>query len=275
MPPNASWSKPLDIRTPPLAGFKDTFYRDPNASLPLDPPILGGLWERNFGRAPSTVTVDYTKFVALEKMLRRTAATVSSIDVLVAGLRKHSADWEGMSEEQRSEASGVTARLTGCLTLAISHAAALSVRASASCMQTRRKAALDNIRSREIPDPLREWLLCQPLPTEKSSLFGPVVPTLLKELAVDVNELRKGIAFIAKPARSDPKPDGGFARGKKRRLMVAAQLRSTKLLNLMGSPVAGAAGATRAVGRKGRGKSSFSFPAPVATPPKGEPSQRS
>ena len=113
LPPNASWSKPLDARIPTLAGFKDTYYKDPNASLPIDPPTLGGLWERNFGKAPSMIAVDYAKFVALERMIRRVVATISSIDVLVAGLRQHSTNWEGMSEEQRSEASGVTARLTG------------------------------------------------------------------------------------------------------------------------------------------------------------------
>ena len=38
LPPNASWSKTLDARSPALAGFKDTFYKDPSATLSVDPP---------------------------------------------------------------------------------------------------------------------------------------------------------------------------------------------------------------------------------------------
>ena len=59
LPPNADPSKPLDIRRPPLPGFKDLFYRDPNATLPLDPPKLGHDWERSVGKTPRTVMMSH------------------------------------------------------------------------------------------------------------------------------------------------------------------------------------------------------------------------
>ena len=40
LPANAMF-RPADLRKLPLAGFKDVFYRDPNAFLPLDPPEVG------------------------------------------------------------------------------------------------------------------------------------------------------------------------------------------------------------------------------------------
>ena len=276
MPPNASGSKPLDARIPTLAGFKDSYYKDPNASVPIEPPPLGGTWERSFGKAPATITVDHAKFVAMERMIRRVVATISSIDVLVAGLRQHSTDWEGMSEEQRAEASSVTARLTSCLTMAISHAAAISVRASATCVQTRRKAALESARKRDIPEPMREWLLCQPLPSEKGFLFGPAVPTLINELAVDVHELRKGMALMTKPPRSDTRQEGGFGKGQKRKKSFG---RGTPPQQQTFQPQ----GQSFARGRDnfrrkkkggGRGKPSFP-PPPASTTPKGESTQRS
>ena len=277
LPPNASWSKPLDTRTPKLTGFKDTFYKDPKAAFPIDPPSLGGQWERNFGKAPAMISVDYTKFVALERMIRRYVATLSSIDVLVAGLRQHSANWESMSEEQRNEASAVSARLTGCLTLAISHSAAIGVRAAATCTQTRRKAVLDNARTREIPEQMREWLLCQPLPQQKSYLFGPAVSTLLKELSVDVEELRKNMALMARPPRSDPKPEGGFSKGHKgkksfgRGHSSAPQYQSAQPARQPYNQ--GKERFPRK--RKGRGRGKFSFPnSTAATTPKGESMQR-
>ena len=210
-------------------------------------------------------------------MIRCVVATVSSIDVLVAGLRQHSANWEGMSEEQRTEASGATARLTGCLTLAISHAVALSVRATATCTQTRRKAALDNATLRDIPDPLREWLLCQPLAVDKSSIFGSAIPTLMKEMSVDVNELRKGMALMAKPSRSESRPAESFGRGQKRKKSFG---RGSAPQYQASQPHGQSSGRGRNNSRrhrrgKGKARPSFTFPNPAAGPPKGEPSQRS
>ena len=136
---------------------------------------------------------------------------MSSIDVLVAGLRKQSDNWDNLPEEEKLTSKALSGKLISCLSLGISHAAMLSTRASAACMQVRRKAALDACTQNTISEPVKEWLMVQPLNQSPASLFGKAIPALQKELSVDMSELRKGMAMLAKPVQQ---PNTSASRGR-------------------------------------------------------------
>ena len=276
LPPNSSSSRTVDSKVPALTGYKDVYYRDPQAAFTLDPPMLGPNWERSVAKPPSVVSMDYAKFTALEKMMRRVVATISSVDILVAGLRKHTLDMVSMDAEQRAAGAAVSDKLTGCLTLAISHAAALSVRATASCVMARRRSALLCPSKLVLSDTLKEWLMCQPLnqPKHASGLFGPVVLTLMKEVTPDLSEFRKGISFLARPpARGDQQQRGGRKRSFNQAFAPAQD-----------SSPSPDQGRGRGRGKRSRGrfrrqfrggKKGFPFPPPSAPAVKSEGGQRS
>ena len=138
--------------------------------------------------------------MSLEKLARRALSCTSAIDVLVAALRKHSAPQNAMSEEERKTALAVSHKLMNCLSLAITHSAAMASRAAISCMQIRRKATLDNCTSVQLSEPVKEWLMLQPfLQDANPTLFGNVVAELQRETSVDMAEFKKGVALLTKP----------------------------------------------------------------------------
>ena len=103
MPSNTK-CRGVDIKHLPLLGYKDKYYRDPKANIPVDAPEMGQQWETNIGPYPKTVSVDYKGVVALEKTLRRVVATVSAVDVLVASMRRQAAHMAQLQDSEKSEA---------------------------------------------------------------------------------------------------------------------------------------------------------------------------
>ena len=273
MPANAMY-RPADLRKLPLAGYKDVFYKDPNAYLQLDPPEVGHHWQSSIGPNPRTVNMDYKAFLHLEKTMRRVAAGISSMDILMAALRTQAAKMPDLSEQDRKAALAVNAKLTNSLTLAISHSASFAVRAVADCVGARRKATLAVAKRVEISDPTKTWLMCQPLGNKAlgGNLFGPVVPTVVKESTSEIAELRRGFAQLAKPHPS-PNFQSGRGRGNKRQYdhAYSGDYNRGRGHNYRG----------RGRGRGGRGgrgaggKSTYTFPPPSATVTKPDAPSRS
>ena len=126
----------------PLAGYKDIFYKDPGATLGVDPPAISPQCESNVGSAPKTITIEYKAFLAMERRQRRLVATISSVDILMAALRTQASKMADLPDAEKKSALAVNAQLTNSLTMAISHAMSFAVRSVADSVTLRRKATL-------------------------------------------------------------------------------------------------------------------------------------
>ena len=205
--------------------------------------------------------------------MRRVSAGISSMDILMAALRTQAAKMSDLSEQDRKAALALNAKLTNSLTMAISHSASFAVRAVADCVGARRKATLAVAKKVEISDPTKTWLMCQPMGIKSLgvNLFGPVVPTVLKESNSEIAELRRGFAQLAKPQLS-ANFQSSRGRGNKRQYDQAF---SGDYSRGRGHNYRGRGRGRGGRGGRGGGKPTYTFPPPSATVTKPDAPSRS
>lgn len=156
-----------------VPSYHDKYYSlhsDVFSSLPpeVDHSLENHVFGKKSGSWKSQKCISAKDVASIERSGRRSLCVISSMDVLVDAI-------QSILEKDKVESPELSL-LFSSLSRSIAHAAAHSAQGVAQSMVARRKCFI-SAAGKEVPEPIHEWLLCQPLlsNTDKpSSLFGNV-----------------------------------------------------------------------------------------------------
>ena len=134
----------------------------------VDHSLENHVFGKRSGSWKSQKCISAKDVTSIERSSRKTLCVISSMDVLLDAI-------QSILEKDKVESPELSL-LFSSLSRSIAHAAAHSAQGVAQSMVARRKCFL-SAAGKEVPEPIHEWLLCQPLLSNSdkpSSLFGNV-----------------------------------------------------------------------------------------------------
>ena len=153
-----------------VPGYKDKFYGSKDDQFSLTPPTIDPNLKSLIDKETAWEKKEYLSakdLTPIERSLRRNLAVISSMDLLIHGIRK-------VTDSLGHETNPHLNQLFESLSMSLGHAAAHSAQGVAASVIKRRDCFLRGAGSR-IPSSIHEWMKCQPiLSSAESSLFGNI-----------------------------------------------------------------------------------------------------
>jgi hypothetical protein len=153
-----------------VPGYRDKFYGSKEDQFALAPPTIDPNLKSLIDKETAWEKREFLSakdLAPIEKSLRRNLAVVSSMDLLIHGIRK-------VTDSLGHETNPYLNQLFESLSMSLGHAAAHSAQGVAASVIKRRDCFLRGAGSR-IPSSIHEWMKCQPiLSSAESSLFGNI-----------------------------------------------------------------------------------------------------
>ena len=153
-----------------VPGYRDKFYGSKEDQFALAPPTVDPNLKSLIDKETAWEKREFLSakdLAPIEKSLRRNLAVISSMDLLIHGIRK-------VTDSLGHETNPYLNQLFESLSMSLGHAAAHSAQGVAASVIKRRDCFLRGAGGR-IPSSIHEWMKCQPiLSSAESSLFGNI-----------------------------------------------------------------------------------------------------